>query len=98
MEHEVNLDHGLISLLPEQKTKNARPFELPLSAAAAAILEPRPRHGGERVFEGFSGFSSCKLALNARAKIAPWVLHDLRRSAATGWRTLAFSRTSSNRS
>jgi integrase len=78
---EVDLDRGLISLPPE-RCKNARAFELPLSAAAAAILKAR-RRDGDRVFEGFSGFSSCKLALDARAKIAPWTLHDLRRTVST---------------
>ncbi len=79
---EVDFAKNVI-VLPGERTKNKRAFELPLSAAAAAILKARPRDG-ERVFEGFSGFSSCKLALDARVKIEPWVLHDLRRSAATG--------------
>jgi integrase len=79
---EVDFERNIITL-PEQRTKNARAFELPLSGTAAAILKTRPRDG-ERVFDGFSGFSSCKQALDARVKIEPWVLHDLRRSAATG--------------
>jgi integrase len=81
---EVDFERNIVTL-PAERTKNARAFELPLSAAAAAILKARPGDGGERVFEGFSGFSSCKLALDARAKLdEPWTLHDLRRSAATG--------------
>jgi integrase len=79
---EVDFAKNVISL-PEQRTKNAKPFELPISAAVRSIIEARPRDG-DRVFDGFSGFSSCKLTLDARAKIAPWVLHDLRRSTATG--------------
>jgi hypothetical protein len=51
-----------------------------------AILERRPRRNttdfvfGER---GFQGWSRAKAALDQRLVMAPWTLHDLRRTCAT---------------
>jgi integrase len=47
-----------------------------------------PRSGGrDAVFgrgdTGFSGWSRCKARLDAQLDLAPWGLHDLRRSCAT---------------
>jgi integrase len=78
--------------LPAERTKNSRPHDVPLSDPALAILKARPRLGGsEYVFtagaNGFRGWSNYKVALDARiagnGAIAPWRLHDLRRTAAT---------------
>jgi integrase len=91
---EIYFDRGVISL-PGGRTKNGRPHELPMSAQVRALLSARPRvEDRDLVFgrrEGqFSGFSRCKETLdNAIAELnggplAPWVLHDLRRSVATG--------------
>jgi integrase len=87
---EVNLDKALISL-PAERTKNSRPHDIPLSPAALSILEARPLARSELVFTGgrygFGGWSNYKIALDARiaakGAIAPWRLHDLRRTAAT---------------
>lgn len=94
---EVDFDRGLI-VLPPPRTKNSRLHEVPLSAAARAILErrrpepkqrsvpasPRPR---DFVFGhgqgGFSGWSRCKHRLDERLALPEWRLHDLRRTAAT---------------
>jgi integrase len=83
---EVNVDKALISL-PAARTKNSRPHDIPLSDLALAILKGRPRFG-EHVFSGgrngFRGWSNYKPALDGRiGSIAPWRLHDLRRTAAT---------------
>jgi integrase len=74
--------------LPAERTKNARPHAVPLSALARAILEGRPRGDREYVFgraKGFSGWSVSKDALDAElgGKVAAWTHHDLRRTAAT---------------
>jgi integrase len=93
------IGEGVITLPPE-RTKNKRQHIVPLSDPALAILEAQPRRAnsdgalrelmfgiGER---GFSGWSSCKEKIDERiAKAAgnplsDWVVHDLRRTAATG--------------
>jgi integrase len=85
---EVDLDTATITLSPS-RTKNHREFIIPLSAPALEILQRRERDERELVFgagsHGFSGFSKAKRLLDERAKLkAPWVVHDIRRSVATG--------------
>jgi integrase len=85
--------------LPPARTKNKRLHIVPLSDPAVKILTAQPRRvsnsGALRVYvfgvgeRGFSGWSKCKVRLDERigaseASSAPWVVHDLRRSAATG--------------
>jgi integrase len=74
------------------RTKNGHAHTVPLLPAMRAILAGRERRG-EYVFgrtdRGFSGTSGSKAALDQRIKAAgvemkPWVLHDLRRTFATG--------------
>jgi integrase len=88
---EVDLARGYINLGP-QRTKNHRAHVVPLSDMARAILEVRSRNGRDYVFGraqgGFSGWSFCKRQLDEQTKLAPWVIHDLRRSAATGMATI----------
>jgi integrase len=84
---EVDLDRALISL-PGERVKNGRPFNIPLSPSALAILEAQPRRPDRdfvfgRGQGGFSGWSKSKAELDARAQIAQWRLHDLRRTAST---------------
>jgi integrase len=81
---EVDLGRKLIVLAPE-RTKNGRSHELPLSTQALAILERQPRRT-EFVFSrrGFMNWAEAKTTLDQRLGIAPWRLHDLRRTAATG--------------
>jgi integrase len=85
--------------LPGARTKNKRAHVIPLSDAAAPILEKQPRRvnddGSLRdlVFgvgrRGFSGWSYCKETLDKRIAAAigeplePWTIHDIRRSVAT---------------
>jgi integrase len=85
---EVDLDKAIITL-PPNRTKNHRPHVVPLSAPVLEILKGRAREERELVFgsgvRGFSNFSKSKRLLDERAKLkAPWVVHDLRRSVATG--------------
>ena len=80
--------------IPAARTKNGRAHETPLSDPVLAILNTAiEREGRDLIFgEGagsFSGWSRAKLALDRRiaeiagAPLAPWRLHDLRRTAAT---------------
>lgn len=89
MWHEINFEKRQIDL-PGDRTKNHRPHIIPLSDAAMAIIEAIPRRAGRKhVFgdgEGsYSGWSRSKARLNGRlpAEMAPWVLHDIRRSVIT---------------
>ena len=91
---EVNLDSGLMTI-PGTRTKNHRTLELPLPEAALELLRAVPREEGrEFVFgrfnTGFAGWSAAKLRTDAKIAIAagkqmaPWTLHDLRRTMRTG--------------
>lgn len=81
-------------VLPAERVKNKREHVLPLSPAAAAIIEQQPvRPDRDLVFGdragGFSGWSRCKERLDERITKAngkplpDWTIHDLRRSTAT---------------
>jgi integrase len=82
-------------VLPKERTKNKRQHFVPLSTPAAEIIEAQPARGERDLIFGrgdgaFSGWSNCKERLDKRIKesnggklIAPWTLHDLRRSFAT---------------
>ena len=71
---EIDFDRGMIVLAPV-RTKNSRHHELPLSRQALAILQRRPRP--DFLFSRRKGFAK-------HLGIAPWRLHDLRRTCATG--------------
>jgi integrase len=82
---EVDLAKKQI-ILPASRVKNGRDHTVPLSAQASAILARLPRrNSSDFIFaeRGFNDWDRCKQELDQRAKIAPWRLHDLRRSAAT---------------
>ena len=83
---EVDLTRKLI-VLPPERTKNGRSFELPLSAQALAIVERAPRRNSSDFLfsdkSGFKDWGGAKAKLDARAGIAPWTLRDLRRTCAT---------------
>ena len=83
--------------LPPARTKNGREHLIPLSAPAMAILRTLPRRTmgdgtpQEHVFGnggGFQNWSRAKAELDARIakaghRLAPWTLHDFRRSIST---------------
>lgn len=83
---EIDLKRSLIVLAPA-RTKNSRQHEVPLSRQALVVLERQPRRNatdfvfGER---GLNDWARSKATLDARVRIAPWTLHDLRRTCATG--------------
>ena len=88
---EVDFERGVIAL-PGSRTKNHRAHFIPMGPTVRAILESRPQSDGrDLVFgrdrdqsSGFSGWSKSKLKLDAAVKIPAWVIHDIRRSVATG--------------
>ena len=95
---EFDLDDALITLPPE-RTKNGREHLIPLSEPALEILKALPRRTmddgtpWEHVFGanagcGYQNYSRAKAELDARIakaghKLAPWTLHDFRRSIST---------------
>jgi integrase len=83
---EVDLAKGII-ILPPARTKNKRQHELPLSRQALAIIERQPRrNSSEFLFsdkQGYKDWDTAKRKLDERIRIAPWRLHDLRRTCAT---------------
>ena len=85
---------GDLVTIPEERSKNSRPHEIPLSAPAREVLDGQPRRNSTdfvfgRLDSGFSGWSKAKAELDDRlaatgvAITAPWTLHDVRRTIAT---------------
>jgi integrase len=76
--------------LPRGRVKNDNGHEVPLSPQATEIIEKLPRmKGSPFVFTttgntAVSGFSKTKEKLDAKTGVEAWVMHDLRRSAASG--------------
>jgi integrase len=84
---EIDFARKLI-VLPAERTKNSRQHELPLSSQALEILQRRDR-ADSCVFDGFGSWAHAKEALDKRLGIAPFTLHDLRRTCATGMAELS---------
>ena len=85
--HEVDAEQSQITLSSE-RTKNARPHVIPLSALACSIIEAQPRLG-EYVFTtngktASSGYSRTKRRVAEISKTNDWRLHDFRRTMVTG--------------
>jgi integrase len=85
--NELHQQEG-IWILPAERAKNARVHVMPLASEAWAILATVPRwRDGAFVFgrkAGFQAWSLNKRLLDHRVDLAPWVIHDIRRSVATG--------------
>ena len=80
---EIDLDRGLI-VLPPTRVKNGRQHELPLSNQVRAVLERQPRKNEYVWGCEWTSWTEPKAKLDRRLNgIAPWTLHDIRRSAAT---------------
>jgi integrase len=88
---ELDTDMTRIKL-PEERTKNGHPHLVPLSEPARKILARQHRivgydcmFGVRRHERGFTTWDAGKKTLDAKLpNMAPWTLHDLRRSTATG--------------
>ena len=81
--------------LPRERTKNATPHVVPLAPQAWAIVAAQPRFAGcDFIFTNdgrrpVGGFSRLKYALDQPMQPArAWVLHDVRRTAASGMQRL----------
>jgi integrase len=78
--------------LPKEATKNGREHVFPISARAVSMLAGQSTQDGSALLfpargkpnTPFNGWSKCKVTLDKLANIAPWTLHDLRRTYATG--------------
>ena len=89
------IEAGVLTI-PGARTKNARGLVLALPAVAVELLAAMPKqNSGDFVFgrggdTPFSGWSAAKLRLDARIvmtngkPLAPWTLHDLRRTMRSG--------------
>jgi integrase len=94
---ELNLKSRLWTI-PGARTKNGKPHEIYLSDAALAILKSLPRFAGSRFAfsttggSASSGFHKAKTRLNRMTGgLAPYTLHDLRRSFASGMARIGIS-------
>lgn len=85
---EIDFEAGLITV-SARRTKNGKPHLVPMSAPVRALLEAQPRRvDRDRVFADVTwAYSKTKLdrriAEIAGAPLAPWVIHDLRRTFST---------------
>ena len=87
---EIDFERGTWTI-PKARSKNDRSHTLPLMPAALEIISAVPQRAsrdqlfGERHAAGFSVWALGKKQLDQKCGIAePWVLHDIRRSVATG--------------
>lgn len=95
---DTELD-GAIWTLPGERTKNGRVHTVPLSDAAAALVDEQPRigrnglvftrDGTSQVADYDKGVNALRAAMTAQAEasgrtVEHWTFHDLRRTAATG--------------
>jgi integrase len=78
---EIDFDRGVISL-PGARTKNHRPHSIPITPTARGLLQSVPK-SAESLFS-FDGWGYAKRNLDKRSGVSNWVVHDLRRSVATG--------------
>ena len=80
---EVDLERCTLNLAAE-RTKNKRPHVVPLAPAALALLRKDAlASSAERVFD-FSSWAYSKDTLDKRSGVTGWVVHDIRRTVATG--------------
>jgi integrase len=95
---EIDFDNA-IWVLPKERSKNGLQHELPLAPQVVALLEALPRFDGPFVFSSgetpVSGHSRAKqrldksiAAANGGQALKEFVVHDLRRSFATGLQRL----------
>jgi integrase len=82
--------------LPRERVKNDRRHEVPLLPQTIAILKGLPRVSDRFVFSlnatsPINGFGKDKERLDALSGMADWVLHDLRRTVASGMARLGVS-------
>jgi integrase len=81
---------GDVWTLPPERTKNKQRHEVPLSTQALAIIDTVPGVDRDFLFTSsdtrrLGNMAQAKVALDTHMKPAqPWVVHDVRRTVATG--------------
>ena len=91
---EIDLDQRLITI-PGERMKGKAAHEVPLAPYAFALLESLPRWSGKYVFtltggvRPVGGFNRAKSKLDELSHVSDYRLHDLRRSARSGFSALA---------
>lgn len=75
------------------RTKNGQPHVVPLAEPARELLRKLPQESdlvipGDKAPSPFSGWSKAKARLDPDSGVRDWVLHDLRRTMATGLQRL----------
>ena len=89
---EIDPDKRLWTI-PAARSKNGKAHAVPLSPPAWTIIQAQPK-GGDFVFSTTRGrkpvrnLSHLKARLDRELGFAPWVIHDLRRSVASGLQRL----------
>lgn len=91
---ELDLEEATWTL-PKERTKNGKMHTVHLSAQALAITQALPRISDYVLTttgnSGVSGYSKAKQRLDGLMQPkTPWVVHDLRRTAASGMAKLGF--------
>lgn len=91
----AEIDEGTRTwVLPSERSKNRQAHVVPLSTAAWEIIAALPRISDTHVFSvsgdgPLANFTRLKQRLDAKLGFArPWVIHDLRRSCASGLQRL----------
>jgi integrase len=85
---EIDPDKGTWTL-PASRSKNSRAHTLPLMPMMREIIDPMPRMvGRDQLFGrragGFTNWTLPKPILDERSEVTDWVVHDIRRTVATG--------------
>jgi integrase len=92
---ELDLERRLWTL-PRERVKNDRRHEVPLSSQAVATIQALPRISDRFVFSTnaespVNDFGKNKGRLDELSGVSDWVLHDLRRTVASGMARLGIS-------
>jgi integrase len=92
---ELDLEKRLWTL-PRERVKNDRRHEVPLSSQAVAAIQALPRISDRFVFSTnaespVNDFGKNKGRLDELSGVSDWVLHDLRRTVASGMARLGIS-------
>jgi integrase len=85
---ELDLEQGLFTI-PATRSKNGRAHTLPLAPLALDLVKSVPHVAGRELLfgsrsaAGFSRWTQGRVRLERDSGVAGWVIHDLRRTAAT---------------
>ncbi len=95
-ESQIDLDKGTW-LIPSESSKTAEPHLVPLPKIAVDIFRSLPRFiGGDLCFTNdgkrqLGSWTWLKKEIDAKAGLSGWTLHDLRRTARSGWSALGIA-------